>query len=126
MRKMAVIKGSALNTSKGPLKDIDLQRRIAEKNSDRRLRFVTYCAVIGFLGGLAVVWLSGCQLIWLGVFASLGGLCGFALNEFTLKTRASCPSCGGSWEMESLNREGVPNEQFYMKHCPFCKTKISE
>ena len=100
------------------------QIALAEKNCDRRVRFVVYGSVVGFVIGLCLIWIIGLQPAWVVILGASGGVAAFVIHESSLKHKAKCPRCGGTWEMEGLRHGGIPVARFYLLECPFCKLRI--
>jgi hypothetical protein len=104
--------------------EVDMQKRIAEQNCDRCLRFTLYGALAGGVIGVLIVWMVEVTSIWICIAALLSGASGAIIHQITRTQAAACPACGGSWEMKTLNHRMVPNTKFYLKNCPFCLMQI--
>src|SRR5437870_5291897 len=90
------------------------QIALAERNRNRCSWTIASASLLGVCLGFLCIWLFELQPMWAVLFAVFGGACGYLFHEITLKKRAKCPSCGGSWEMELLNQRCIPNDRFYL------------
>ncbi len=108
----------------GAGQDVDGQIRLAEKNCRRRTSAVILSILLGIVFGLLAFWAFNIQLSAAGIIAIVFGIIGFGIYEVTLKERAKCPACGGSWELASMDAFFGPISRFYFDECPYCKKKI--